>query len=449
MIAAALLLSLVPQHDELLDAQLRNVHLERREAFLAAWDQASEARRAFVRDAFQARRSRGVPSVYQVSAQFLTEQQLVLDGLVDAAADLSWETRMACSLDLLVLPGAFPAGDGGRANEVIVRVLPATTSMLYPLPEEIDLRLVWVGPQGQEIPARKEPIHKTAFRMPGFEMYLRAPASKPGRWYLVPEVERAGQVGRGQPVPVDCVLDLLGRFDRLNGTLGLDEVQIAARSSLERHLRHGVRDRMAPNTGQLLDGALLAPLATVGDDWAGGRTLRLNLGPAEPKEIVLVVGPRLEDPDWVFCQQAGEAWAAFANKRDAWIFSTVLPMRDPRGADVIGLLNGLRGEFPELPITLLVRGSEVGRLALTGRNQAGPPPFTRVVLNTVISKNATPQRAFDVPTLLLTPLSDANTLEPILTDGASFHWMKLVDPPLVVDRELAHRLDRWLTTLEQ
>ena len=52
----ALLLSLVPQDLAALDAHLRNVHLERREAFLEAWEAADEPRRDLVRAQFQTRR---------------------------------------------------------------------------------------------------------------------------------------------------------------------------------------------------------------------------------------------------------------------------------------------------------------------------------------------------------------------------------------------------------
>ena len=130
---AALLLALAPQDPY--DVHLRNVHLERRQAFLGAWEAAAEPRRELVREAFRARRSQGVPAVYQVSAQHLTEYTRVLEGAVDAAHELSWEQRFACSLDLHVLPGAFTAGASGRGDEVIVRVLPAMSRLFEPLPD--------------------------------------------------------------------------------------------------------------------------------------------------------------------------------------------------------------------------------------------------------------------------------------------------------------------------
>jgi len=443
---AALLLALAPQDPY--DVHLRNVHLERHQALLAAWEVAAEPRRALVRDAFRARRSRGVPAVYQVSAQHLTELTRVLEGAADAINELSWEQRFACSLDLHVLPGAFTAGAGGRGDEVIVRVLPAMTRLFEPLPEEVLLRLVWVGPDGQEIPARQEPVHRHAFRMPGFEMYLRAPGSSPGRWHLVPEVEREGRIGRGFPVPVDCVRDLFGRADRRLAAPAEDPSHAAAHEALTRRLHGGFRNRMAPPIGALLDGALLPPLLSEGAEWAGAETLRLDAGPQQPRELVLVVAPALEEPDWVFAGAALEAWVDLAVGRHAWVFTTALPIRDPTGADVLGVLEGLRAALPDVPLTLVVRGPSVGRLSLALLGKRGALPFDRVVVNTVLPESAAPQRQFEAPTLLVAPLSEDAPLERVPGDGPPLHWLKRADPPLVVAPALGAHVRGWLDALD-
>lgn len=443
---AALLLALAPQDPY--DVHLRNVHLERREAFLAAWEAAPEPRRALVREAFRTRRTQGVPAVYQVSAQYLTEQSRVLAGAADAAHELSWEERFACSLDLHVLPGAFTAGAAGRGDEVIVRVLPAMSRLFAPLPEELLLRLVWVGPDGQEIPARQEPVHRLAFRMPGFEMYLRAPGSAPGRWYLVPEIEHEGRTGRGFPVPVDCLRDLFGRANRRLGSTPTDPHDAAACEALTRRLHRGFRDGMAPSVGELLDGALLPPLLGEAAAWAGGETLRLDAGPQQPREVVLVVAPALEEPDWVFAGEALGAWVDLAVERRAWVFSTALPIRDPAGADVLGVLEGLRVAFPDLPLTLVVRGPSVGRLSLAVLGRKDSLPFDRVVVNTVLPASAEAQRQFEVPTLLVGPLSEDAPLQRVPCEGPSLHWLRRADPPLVVAPDLALHVRAWLDALE-
>lgn len=444
---AALLLALAPHDQADLEHHLRNVYLERRQAFLAAWDAAGEERRELVRGLLLDRRDRGVPALYQLSAQYLTEMARVLEGRADAPYELELEERLACSLDVLVLPGAFGAGEEGRGEEVIARVLPVTTSLFEPLPEEIGLRLVWVGPEGREIPARREPVHRSALRLPGFEMYLRAPSSPPGRWRLVPEVELEGRTARGVGVPVDCVLDLFGRYDRLELEEPDGPHEAAARAALRRHLVRGRRDAMAPSIPRLLEGAALPPLLASSAAGADGRVLMLAAGPEEPDEVVVVVAPALEEADWVFAGEALAAWQGFAAEHGARVHACALPIRNPAGVDVLGVLDGLREAHPDANLTLIVRGRAVGHLALTlaGRDTV---PFDRVVVGTVPSPEAEPRRQFEAPTLLLTPLFDERPLERVPTDGPPLYLRRLADPPVVVDRRLPELLSAFLTVLE-
>lgn len=444
---AALILAAAAQ-DGPYDAHLRNLYLERRQAFLAAWESAEEPRRELVRETFHARRTQGVPAVYQLPAQLMTELGRVLDGDVQAARDLSWEDRFAIALDLLVLPGAFTAGEGGRGDEIIVRVLPAMTRSFEPLPEQVLLRLVWVGPQGQEIPARQEPVHRAAFRMPGFEMYLRAPASMPGSWSLVPEIELEGRTGRGHPVPVDCVRDLFGRADQLAGSPPGDPYEAAAHEALRRHLHHGIRDGMAPPIEGLLDGALLPPLLSLDLDWGAGATLCLDVGPGQPREVVLLVMPTLEEPDWAFAGSAADTWIHLAAERRARVYTSSLPIRDPSGPDILGVLAGLRSTHPGLPLTLVVRGSSVGRLSLACAGRSEGVLFDRVVVHTVISPQATPRRQFEVPTLVLTPLAEPAPLLRLAGAGPALFRHSLADPPLVVDQSLGLIVEQWLQALD-
>ncbi len=428
------------------EAHLRNVHLERRETFLDAWDAADPERREMIREVFRRRRAQGLPAVFQVSAQKLTELTRVLRGEVNSTEELSWATRFACSLDLLVLPGAFSSGGGGE--EMIVRVLPAMTRLFEPLPDEVVLRLIWVGPEGQEIPARREPIGRGALRLPGFEMYLRAPASRPGRWWLVPEVEHDGEVGRGALVQVDCVNDLFARAERLEAAGPADPFEAAAHRALDEHLNHGLRDRMAPPIDALLDGELLPPLLELSDSWAGGESLFLDAGPKEPREIVLVVAPALEDPDWVFAGEALEGWIELAVQRRARVYATALPISDPKGEDVLGLLAGLHARYPDLPLTLVLRGPAVGRLVLAHPGSQGALPFDRVVVDTVLSPRARIRRQFDAATLVLTPLAEEAPLVRLGDGDPPLYRRALADPPLVIDRRLGQLVGEWLAALD-
>jgi len=444
----SLLLALTPLQDPaLLELHVRNAFLERRLAFEAAWDRASEEGRERVRALFRERlKNAGVPAAHQVSSQFLTDLPALLDGRVDNLGKLGMAQRLANSLDILVLPGAFGAGSSGRGDEIIVRVLPLTTTVLRGLPETVDLRLVWLGPEGEEISARSEPVHRAAFAMPGFEMYLRAPSSPPAVWRMVPQVEVGEVHARGFPVPVDCVKDLFPRFDRLAGD---PQAEGSARLvALERKLFYGVRDRLTPSISALLDGEALTAPAPVAEEWGGGETVALPLPAESLRELVLVVAPHLEDAAWSLAGDGGEAWRDYADRRGAWIVATSHPVRNPGGADVLGVLAGLRAAHPDLPSTLVIGGSNVARLSLALRAAKGPPPVDRLLLHVVLRGDGGPRRLFELPTLLVEPLDEPAPREVVPGEGAHLSWVRLADPPLLTGRVLAGELGAWLDARE-
>ena len=205
---------------------------------------------------------------------------------------------------------------------------------------------------------------------------------------------------------------------------------------------------MSPPIDALLDGALLPPLLAEAAPWAGDETLRLDAGPQQPRELVLVVAPALEEPDWIVAGDALQAWVDLAVQRRAWVFTTALPIRDPADADVLGVLAGLREAFPDLPLTLVVRGPSVGRLSLAMMGMKDALPFDRVVVNTVLPASAKPQRQFAVPTLLVAPLSEDGPLEVVPGDGPPLHWLRRADPPLVVAPALGAHVRAWLDALD-
>ena len=245
------------------DAHLRNLYVERRLALEKAWAEAGEEDRERVCASARANKTGGQPALYAASAQILTDARFMLAGDEKAVSELSIQSRVACSLDLMVLPGAFGAVDRDRGDALIVRVLPAYTRLYQrALPEQIQLTMIWVSPDGKETRARTEPVHRSALVLPGFEMYFHAPPSKPGTWSLIPEVEWDGVKGRGVPVPIEGVRALFDRYDQLVKQAGPGESERAILASLERILLHGGRDAgiIVRNSRRVASFCLKAPV---------------------------------------------------------------------------------------------------------------------------------------------------------------------------------------------
>ncbi|MEE8467823.1 MAG: hypothetical protein V3T22_05180, partial [Planctomycetota bacterium] len=413
-------------------------------------------RRAAVRGLFKDLTRMGVPAVYTSSAAVLTEARSLLASSVDKVEDLPLEQRIAASLDLLVLPGAFSAGKGGE--EVIARVLPAYTETLKALiPRVVEIGLVWIGPDGSEVRARTEPVHKAALVMPGFEMYFRTPPSKPGRWQLVPEVrirDAAGErVGRGVGVSVHCVANLFERYDRLRGVEPEEAPAAAARQLLERALLTGLRDATAPAIPELLsaaEGDGLTRARAVLDAWGGGLTYRMDARVDDVRGEIVIVAPYLQDPEWSLIGPQASRWRALAEDREVRIWVTGLPP-DGRGApDLFALLAARRAELEGLPLTLVLRAPAFTRLRMALLKRQGEPlPFDRLVLNTVLLGQRAPRRLLSVPTLVFEPLERDGPLTNIPQEsGPSLYLQLRAEPPQLAERDLPGTIADWWDLLE-
>lgn len=450
------LLTAAPQDREQLERHLRNVFLERRLALEEAWEVAPADRRAAVRRRFMDLSRMGVPAVYTSSAAVLTEARCLLLSSADKLVDLPLAQRIAASLDLVVLPGAFSAGEGGE--EVITRVLPAYTETLKSLiPLQIAISLVWIGPDGSEVRARTEPVHRAALVMPGFEMYFRTPPSKPGRWQLVPEVrirDAAGeQVGRGVGVPVHCVANLFDRYDRLRNTEPEGEPAVAAREALERALLTGLRDATVPAIPELLaaaEGQGLVRARPVPEPWGGGRTFCLATCEGEVKGEVVIVTPALQDPEWALVGPQAATWRALAEDRQVRIWVTGLPFQGRGASDLFALLAARRAEVPGVPLTLVLRAPAFTQLQMALLRRPGePPPFDRLVLNTVLLGRQAPRRLVSVPTLVFQPLKQDGPLTNIPQEsGPSLYHRLRADPPQLAERDLPATVAEWWDLLD-
>lgn len=256
---------------------------ERMDTFFRAWDTASEERRDAAADVLASLRSSGAPSEWWPDPGSIEVATRVLGGesaeLLLAENEAAILAVQAASLDLRVQPGLFESRATGRGQSLVVRVAP-----LFELREAlaVHLRLIWIGPDGQEQIARDEVVGKSAFKAPGFDMYIRAPLSADACWTLVAELrptadasleqlqEEAGGPKQqsalflrpirsyGVSVPalrkVDQVTSLL--MDQANGGLPPDESSLQGQLAARRVSRIG-----AAMQGLTSEGLRLSPLA--------------------------------------------------------------------------------------------------------------------------------------------------------------------------------------------
>lgn len=439
------------------DAHLRNLYVERRLALEKAWAEAGEEDRERVRASARANKTGGQPALYAASAQVLTDARFMLEGGEKAVSELSLQSRVACSLDLMVLPGAFGAVDRDRGDALIVRVLPAYTRLYQrALPEQIQLTMIWVSPDGQETRARSEPVHRDALVLPGFEMYFHAPPSKPGTWKLIPEVEWGGVTGRGVPVSVEGVRALFDRYDRLVSQAGSGESQRAILASLERILMHGGRDAGDPSVEKLLEGEAPARAHRSVHSWAGEGTC-YQLDPVEgtsARGVVVVVSPVLHEAGWALVGDEGKGWRELAMAAAQRVILTELSPSQGSGPDVFDLLARLRREHPGLPLTLVLHGSGLGRLQLSLMQSEGQPPFDRLVVDSVLW-GAPVRPLVDVPMLCVCPLEEKaaglqrSTVS--VNDGApplSLYEIRSVDLPVISGARLPGWIGQWFELLD-
>ncbi len=439
------------------DDHLRNLYVERRLALEDAWQQATEADRKRVRAFARSNRAGGQPALYAASAQALTDTRYLLSGSETSVSELTLQSRVACSLDLMVLPGAFGAVDRDRGEALIVRVLPAYTRLYQrALPEQIQLTLIWVSPSGEEVRARREPVHRSALVLPGFEMYFYAPPSKPGTWHLVPEVEWDGVSGRGVPVAVQCVRGLFDRYDQLvSGTTATDAGRWGL-ESLERILLHGARDAGDPPVEDLLNGAEPSPSLRSVHAWAGKGTC-YQLQPQEETDVrgmVVVVSPVLHEAAWALVGAEGRGWQTLAEDHNQRVVLTELPISHSRGPDVLDLIRRMRQESPDLPLTLVLHGSGLGRLQLALLKHQGEPPFQRLVVDSVLW-GAPVRPLVGVPLLFVSPLEEkaaglrrsgvsADSAGP----NASLHEIRSIDLPVISGAQLPGWIGSWFELLD-
>ena len=438
-----------PAQRPLEEMQRRNAYLERRLAMEAAWQAAGEEQRERARALFEQRLERGVPAAFTASAKLLTHATRLLEGGGPDTAAIGFERRLADSLDLRVIPGAFEPADGEHGDPTIVRVL-----ALYPVDwsarelDQVELALYWLGPGGEELQARTETVHRDAFRAPGFEMYGWAPATRGGTWRMVPEVRTEAGVARGVPVTVECIPDLADALAAARATEPRTAVEALLRRTLIETVRGGVRNARLPPVSELLQwdrgGATVpAPLDPGLAGTEGGVELPAPEGSAA-RRVVIVLAPPFEDAEWVLAGRQGEAWRAMVERLGCRLIATSLPAWNPRGPSVIELASRLEREDPELELVLVVHGVGLRRLQI-GLSRADAGPFDRLAVHSILLREGPPELVVELPTLFFESLDSDRPAQRVRTEsGVELVWVRRWAPPAIAEQALPASLARWL-----
>ncbi len=379
------------------------VRTERTARFFEAWEAASVERREAAERLLREERRPGAPVGSRPELPALAKATHVLRGAESADSREDALQRFADSLDLQVTPGAFGPAASGRGEALTVRVYRAFDDAPAP---DVELELQWLAADGTAARARREPFAGTAFKTPGFLMYVRAPLSEPATWRLVPVVRADGREARGAPVLVECVADLSRRATELEDAGGEEAAILSL--LLTRGLRHPEVERPSDLLAALeSDGG--HPRGFLRADGASGAAGDAGLAyswggfpSADCRRVVVFFLPADEGAESVLQGPVGEAWVRFARERGVGLF---VHRARSDGAHVLAanLHRLARGE-PERELVLVARGNAIWILQLMLLAPGDPSIADAVDALVLASPTATPAKKLPaVPTLVVSP----------------------------------------------
>ncbi len=350
----------------------RAASAERARLFMDAWLLADEPARAAARLELAASTPAGGPVSAPLSPRALSRawRTLVDSGSAGRGGELE---ELALSLDLRVTSGFFESREEGPGEVTTVHVRRMWEAAAS---GEVVVSLHWLPPPGagedaREVRARREPASPRAFEAAGFDMYVRPPASAPGRWQLVADLERGERRVRGVPVLVECL-------ERAPEAIALAREALADEQQLFAPVAQGLL--ACALSGARLPAGLPPSLCRDilrdplrGDHDAQPRPVELafetsagearwlwSWWPARPARMAIVLlASEAELPEALFCGAMGARWTRLADQLGALLFATQLP---PRGAGEAGAgallarlleLAGLAGA--RLPLAVVAR----------------------------------------------------------------------------------------------
>lgn len=432
-----------------------NLRLERRLAWMDEWFTASSEARADALGIWKVMLGRGSQAAASPTSVLVGRLiRVLVHGETAARAGRS-EFVVADNIDLRVVPGVFASRSEGIGEALVVNVKPLDKLTDEPgMPESVDLCLVWVGPAGQELVARSEPIGRKAFVLDGFEMYVRPPISAPGFWRLVPEVRVGAHVARGLGVPVECVERLQERYAAFQARQREKGSTDAYEGALIERVEHGVRDLTLPSVDALLDGrtgelrnqmvARAKPHANA--NWTTRGADAWVLDPPDsahaPAELLVSICSPRETPAWLFAGEAGRLWQEYGEQVSARIVSLDFEAAGQPGL-LWELLASERAAHPDARLCLVARASSLFGLGFELQDEGKSALIDRLVYISPIVREHAPSMHVRMPWLFLEPLGEEYTDQEIaVEEGADGYWARRPEPIPIAELELPGLLRR-------
>lgn len=412
-----------------LGTHLEAVRAERTSSLSRAYEQAAEDRRAAAAEILVAGRDPRRPALRPLPLEVLARAGRAL---ADSEGSLA---ALADSLDLRVAPGCFEAREEGLGEAMVVHV-----SQLWSEPGVDALLGLWWERGGARQLARSEPIPAAAFAR-GFEMYVRPPASKQGRWRLVPELEVGGSSVRGAGVPVDAVEGLSALRASLRGTspLGAGAAGRAFAERLRLLERFGARGASLVSLDEqvrLLSGALDVRTRDLGSD-AGIAHELLGEGPRRGALVLLEPTPAsaLE----VLAPERRARWRALAASRGCRLIVVAPAAATPVAGTGLALAEAACEEFELERMTLVARG-EAALLLPEALRRAGSGCVRGLVLYQSPAAARPESRPAPCPTTFIQGGVAESVTELLPGDGPPRTWARVPWP----DELLGDFLARWI-----
>lgn len=419
-------------------SQARALQRERIQALVELWATADDERRESALSALRPDPARRPPPGSWPSFAALADAQRALRGGPGPAESGWWEQRLVDSFGLTVRPGAFEARPGSRGTPLTVLVAPLFDT---PVPDAVDVRLIWVSPQGEELVARTEPVEPGPLRG-GFEMFVRAPPSAPGEWALVPVVLRQGASLRGFPVAVDAVRDLERRRAALAERWPTSHPGAARAADASALVEGGLRlpaltseDLLSLAEGEPA-GQPIGGLVPARPHFVAGRLEAWRLGPSAAHVGVVLIASSRERPEELLAGVLGERWGAAARASGFEVVATGLPLLPAAGTrSALDLAAELRAAHGWERCALVALG-EAALQSAAALGGAGASGFDPVVLLREAPGLARPDGRLGTSVLSLEPLAETSGSEDLRPEGPP--WVRLTrrEPRFLLELEL-------------
>lgn len=304
----------VPEHDPRQARHRRVLLAEPMDALAWYWSAVPEQREGFASDWLEP----GAGALELPGLEFLQDQ----------AAGRSFEgdppprgslARLARSIDVQVVPGAFEAGN---STPLRLRIWPWRTTSVS---ESVTVRVIWTGGPFDRTEARRATVDAGAWRAPGFDLFVTPPEGDPGTHTFRVEVAFSSAPERWvatRDFTVEGVEDFEARAasvrERFVSGEITEELLPDARDLLDL-VDAGTR---SPNTAPVVDRleALEGGLPTLGPLGLGvgsraQQAWRLATTADQPSGgVVLLISPKGYPTDAVLRGAQGAAWQAFADR---------------------------------------------------------------------------------------------------------------------------------------